>query len=104
MASHGVRNHGFGRDVSPFDIESAHRLSCELGEFLTANAPTDQFVSLRHGSGKSLTAYTLTEHSCVVKLRTPVGRLRFYELPRDTVETTIDRLKRHDWRQMDSGA
>ncbi|WP_336361261.1 hypothetical protein [Haladaptatus sp. ZSTT2] len=103
MASHGVRDQSGGCGV-PFDIESAHRLSCELGEYLTEHAPVDQSVSLRYGTGKTLTAYTLTEHSCVVKIQTPVGRLRFFELPRDTVEATIDRLRRDDWRQLDSGA
>jgi hypothetical protein len=103
MASHGVRDHAFGPGF-PFDIESAHRLSYELGEYLTEHAPPDQSVSLRHGTGRALTAYNLTEHSCVVKLRTPVGRLCFFELPRDTVEATIDRLRRDDWRQLDSGA
>ncbi|MFC6992014.1 hypothetical protein ACFQH3_09775 [Haladaptatus sp. GCM10025707] len=104
MAMRGSRDQFPVHRQVPFDTETAHRLSCELGEYLTTQPPAEPLATVRDDAGRAVTVYALTEHSCVVRFRTSVGHLRFFEVPRADVSTTIDQLRQRGWQPVDSGA
>lgn len=64
-------------DVVPFDLQHLTRQSWKLGSRVVEDA--DRVGEWRHtGGGWTLTAFDATDETLVLRLRTPVGRGRFY--------------------------
>ena len=63
------------------DIERIESLSWPLGDRITAKADAQQCFRFAHQrSARTVTAFEVTDYTCVLRLRTPVGREKFYGL------------------------
>ncbi|PCR90788.1 hypothetical protein [Natrinema ejinorense] len=87
MSSHESRSQGttgrHGRpliaDLFDIDIERVESLSWSLGNRVTVEADADRRFRLAHQqSTRTVTAFEVTDATCVLRLRTPVGREKFY--------------------------
>ena len=98
MATHGPRN-GVGTGISlpdavPFDLPHLTRLNWELG----SRVVDDEDASL-HGewarTGRSwlLSIFRVTTNTVVMRVRTPVGRERFYGAAEQDLESALPRLE-----------
>jgi hypothetical protein len=79
--------------VVPFEVDCPSRLSWELGSRVVG----DDDVTLRGewehtGSSWTLALYRVTTHTDVVRLRTPVGRERFYGAARMDLDAAVPSL------------
>ena len=64
-------------DTIPFDLQNLTRQSWKLGSRIVDDA--ERIEEWRHaGGGWTLTAFEATDETLVLRLRTPVGRSRFY--------------------------
>ncbi len=66
-------------DRVPFGLDAAESLSWALGSEVVAAKPECARLERTDGSG-SLAAFRATEHTVVVRVRTAVGREKFYGL------------------------
>ena len=67
-------------DVVPFDHSTLTRLSWELGSHVVDEGPSARVGRWeRVGSSWSLSVFRVTTETAVVRVRTPIGRQRFYE-------------------------
>lgn len=87
MHSHENRSQGAGglrgRDLIAhlFDVDSerVESLSWPLGNRVTDDADAPRLFRLTHRrSARTVTAFEVTDYTCVLRLRTPVGREKFY--------------------------
>ncbi|MCG1002229.1 MULTISPECIES: hypothetical protein [Halobacterium] len=72
---------GQGRIMServPFPLDAAECLSWDLGAELVERK--SECARLERADGGSLTAFEATDHTVVVRVRTAVGREKFYGL------------------------
>ncbi|MFC4543398.1 hypothetical protein ACFO5R_15820 [Halosolutus amylolyticus] len=98
MATHAPENGGDAGaelpDVVPFSLPYLSRLSWELGSRVV-----DDDESTRHsewertGSSWTLTVFRVTDNTVLLKIRTPVGRERFYGAARSDLQTVLPRLE-----------
>ncbi len=65
-------------DRVPFGLDAAECLSWDLGSELVERKR--ECARLERADGGSLTAFEATEHTVVVRVRTAVGREKFYGL------------------------
>ncbi|RZH67436.1 hypothetical protein [Natrinema altunense] len=107
MSSHENRSQGalgrHGRSLiaSLFGVERGHveSLSWSLGNRVTADADATQLFRFAHQrSARSVTAFEVTDYTCVLRLRTPVGREKFYGIANADIET---RPVPDDWVRTD---
>jgi len=103
MSSHENRSQGpLGRrgrhliaHLFDVDIERIESLSWPLGDRITTSADATQRFQFSHQrSAREVTAFDVTEYTCVLRLRTPVGREKFYGLA--AVDVAPD-LTATDW-------
>ncbi|WP_254763834.1 hypothetical protein [Natrinema marinum] len=88
MRSHENRSQGAngrwrGRELVArlFDIDTSRveSLSWSLGNRVTVEADATRRFELAHRrSMRSVTAFEVTNYTCVLRLRTPIGREKFY--------------------------
>ncbi|WP_226483031.1 hypothetical protein [Natrinema amylolyticum] len=87
MSSHENRSQGTmsrrGRDLIAhlFDVDGGRveSLSWPLGNRVTVEADANRRFRFDHRrSHRTLTAFAVTDDTCVLRLRTPVGREKFY--------------------------
>jgi len=65
--------------VVPFDLSPLSRLSWELGSRVVDDAESARLGRWEHvASARSLSLFRVTGETVVIRLRTPVGRERFY--------------------------
>lgn len=82
--------HVFGIDTG--NVES---LSWDLGNRVTDESDASREFSLPHRrSNRSITAFAVTDNTCVLRLRTPIGREKFYGVANADLD---DRPDRSDW-------
>ena len=107
MASHESRHKnarassapsGTLRGVVPFDTRMAAPMSWELGDRLARQDDTSRVASFENPTrNTSLTVFEATEHTHLVRVRTPVGREKFFGVARRDVD--LDALRAEtDWR------
>jgi len=98
MSSHENRSQGpmdrRGRNLVAHlfdvDIERIESLSWSLGNQIIAEGDTDQRFRFDHQrSTRSVTAFEVTDYTCVLRLRTPVGREKFYGVASADVEPNL---------------
>ncbi|AGB32245.1 hypothetical protein C488_11248 [Natrinema pellirubrum DSM 15624] len=87
MSLHGDRSQGArdrrGRELIAhlFDVDTGRieSLSWSLGNRVTVEADAERLFALDHRrSARTVTAFSVTDYTCVVRLRSPVGREKFY--------------------------
>lgn len=97
MSSHENRSQGAvgrrGRDLVAhlFDVDATHveSLSWPLGDRVVGEDDATQLFRLAHRrSRRTVTLFEVTEYTRVVRLRTPVGREKFYGIA--DVDVTTD--------------
>ncbi|WP_440770718.1 hypothetical protein [Natronorubrum sp. DTA28] len=98
-----MATHGFQRDADagvslpeavPFDQSQSSRLSWELGsQVVDGNDVSLCGEWTRPGRTWRLSIFRVLANTAVVCVRTPVGRERFYSLPRRDVESAMARLE-----------
>lgn len=107
MSSHENRSQGAmgrrGRDLIAhlFDVDAEHveSLSWSLGNRVTVEAGADRLFRFDHRrSTRTVTAFEVTDYTCILRLRTPVGREKFYGIANADVAT---RPARDDWVRTD---
>ena len=95
MSSHENRSQGAmgyrGRhliaNLFDVDIERIESLSWSLGNRITTDGEPDQRFRFDHKrSTRTVTAFEITDYTCVLRLRTPVGREKFYGIARADLE------------------
>ena len=67
-----------------FDPSVGTTLSWALGRRIIGDEESTRLFERREGR-RTLTAYAVTDHTCVVAVRSPVGREKFYEVSRDAL-------------------
>ncbi|RLM53979.1 hypothetical protein DVK02_11165 [Halobellus sp. Atlit-31R] len=97
MAAHSNQENGTATtdlpDVLPFDLSYLTRLSWDLG----TRVVTDDESTLRGRWAHTRTSWTLsvidvTENTALLRLRTPVGRERFYGTTQAELSTALSGL------------
>jgi hypothetical protein len=64
--------------VVPLSLPRTTRLAWELGTRVVEDAESTPEGAWTHRSGWRLSMFSVTEHTVVLRVRTPVGRERFY--------------------------
>lgn len=82
--------------VLPVDLPSAESLSWELGRRIVRDGVPRLVFAENVRFGSSLTAFDVAEHTCVVRVRTPVGRETFYGTTKAALRRGVDELRRRD--------
>lgn len=80
MATRGQQGSGPALpDIVPFDPPTLTRLSWELGSRVVDDEASTRIGRWdRVGSSWSVSAFQVTDETVVVRVRTPIGRQRFY--------------------------
>jgi hypothetical protein len=79
--------------VVPFDLSPLTRMSCELGERVVADEDATHRGEWAHVVGTwKLSVFEVTDHTVVLRLRTPVGRQRFYGAAQADLESVRPQL------------
>lgn len=97
MATHGFQN-GSGAgislpDVVPFDFLHLTRLSWELGSRVVDDDGTLHSEWEQTGRPWLLSVFRVTDNTVILRIRTPVGRERFYGAAQLDLETALPRLE-----------
>jgi len=109
MSTQSARDGAVGRgegglpDAVPVSVERTTRLSWELGDRVTSGADATLAAAWRcHGAPWTLAVFDVTDHTAVVRVRTPVGRELFYGLADADVEAVRTALAAApDWDRRD---
>ncbi|QLG47485.1 hypothetical protein [Natrinema halophilum] len=93
--SQGVTGHQRGRKLIArlVDVGSEHveSLSWHLGNRVTVEADAERRFELAHRhSRRTVTAFEVTDYTCVLRLRTPIGREKFYGVANADVSSRFD--------------
>ncbi|WP_049981346.1 hypothetical protein [Halolamina rubra] len=91
-------------DAVPLDLRNLTRQSWKLGSRIADEA--GRLGKWRHaGGGWSLTAFEATEETLVLRLRTPVGRSRFYGAIESEFREAVSGLSSSPaWERVDADA
>lgn len=107
MATHGSQD-GAGTGVSlpdavPFDLPHLTRLSWELGTRVVDGEDASLHSEwTRTGRSWVLSVFQPTENTVVMRVRTPVGRERFYGAAEQDLESALPRLESASrWRRLE---
>ncbi|WP_435069543.1 hypothetical protein [Haloplanus sp. C73] len=80
-------------DAVPFDASSVSRLSWELGARVVADDESTRVGRWDHvRSARSLAVFRVTGETVVVRVRTPIGRERFYGVACMDIRDALPRL------------
>ncbi|WP_265108109.1 hypothetical protein [Halosolutus halophilus] len=98
MATHAPQNGGDAGaelpDVVPFTLPHLTRLSWELGSRVVGDDESTLHSEWeRTGSSWLLSIFRVTDNTVILKVRTPVGRERFYGAARSDLQTARPRLE-----------
>lgn len=97
MATHGSQNGKHMRvslpDTVPFDLPHLPRLSWELGSRIVEDDATLHSEWERTGTSWVVSVFRATSNTVVVRVRTPVGRERFYNFAEMDLETVLPQLE-----------
>ncbi|WP_336136352.1 hypothetical protein [Natronomonas amylolytica] len=90
-------------DVVPFELSHLTRMSWALGSRTVGDdAATVIGRWEKRDGGWALAAFAVTTETAVIRLRTPVGRERFYGAIRSEVRTATRELEADDaWRAIE---
>jgi len=107
MAVHDGRN-GSGDcvtlpDVVPFSLHHLTRTSCELGTRSIEDDAATLLGRWRHGTDRwELSAFAVTDETALIRVRTPVGRSRFYGAIQSELSSAVRTLEASThWRRTD---
>ncbi|QFU82675.1 hypothetical protein [Natronorubrum aibiense] len=97
MATHGFQNGG-GAGVSlpdavPFDLPHLTRLSWELGSHVVDDDGHLHSEWEQPGGSRSLSIFRVTDNTVIIRIRTPVGRERFYGAAQLDLEQALPELE-----------
>ncbi|MDQ2050552.1 hypothetical protein RBH26_08635 [Natronolimnohabitans sp. A-GB9] len=113
MAAHGFQGEtesgtGTGRGVSlpdaiPFDRAQLTRLSWELGSDVVDDEEATRHSEWTHtGRRWALSIFRVTSNTVVIRVRTPVGRERFYGAAEQDLEPALEGLESEScWNRLD---
>lgn len=94
-------------DVVPFDLSALTRLHSDLGEVVVADDGSTLRGEWRHAASRwrlsvyDVTGDAVTGDAVVLRVRTPVGRRRFYGAARADFESVCPAIDgAEDWRQV----
>lgn len=77
----------------PVSIPARNELSWTLGDRVTTEADATLLGECEHDrSHRSVALFSVTDHTVVLRVRTPVGRHRYFGATRTEAEGTLDRL------------
>lgn len=97
MATHGFqrgKNTGISLpDAVPFDLPHLTRLSWELGSRIVEDDATVHSKWERAGNAWEVSIFRATSNTVVVRVRTPVGRERFYNFAALDLERVVQPLE-----------
>ncbi len=98
MAAHGVQDSGGNcpglPDVVPFELPYLSRLSWELGSRVVDDAEATLRSEWEHeGAAWALSIFEVTANRAVLRLRTPIGRERFYDAASREVASAVPPLE-----------
>lgn len=105
MATHGSRPSGDGDTglpgVVPLDLAHLNRLSWELGSRVVDDDESTLRGEWTHtGSTWEVSVFDVTSETVAVRVRTPIGRERFYGAARMDLETALPALEEAtDWQR-----
>ncbi|SEQ32829.1 hypothetical protein [Natrinema salaciae] len=95
QGSLGRRGRALVAHLVGVDTGRVESLSWSLGNRITVEADANQrFRFVHRRSARSVTAFDVTDETCVLRLRTPVGREKFYGVAKADLVT---RPERDDW-------
>ncbi|AEH36757.1 hypothetical protein [Halopiger xanaduensis] len=109
MATHGFQDGGNANagaslpEAVPFELPHSTRLSWELG----SRVVEDEAATLRGewestGRAWSVSIFRVTENTAVVRVRTPVGREKFYGAAELDLESALPELRSAPrWRRLE---
>ncbi|WP_253737570.1 hypothetical protein [Halohasta salina] len=89
-------------EAVPLDLEHTTRLSWELGSRVVDDEAAALDGRWRQAeAGWGLSVYRVTNHTDILKVRTPVGREQFYGVTRTEFTTAVSTLEAADrWQQV----
>lgn len=100
MSSHerGPTNGDAGHRLPgvPVDLPSAESMSWELGQRLLGEGVPRLVTAENDRFGGSLTAFDVAEHTCLLRVRTPVGRESFYGTTKAALRRGVAALEAHE--------
>ncbi|WP_229121584.1 hypothetical protein [Halapricum desulfuricans] len=87
--------------VVPFDLSPLTRLSCQLGERIVSEDESIRRGEWTYVDGTwSLSVFEVTDYTVVLRVRTPVGRQRFYGAIQTDIESVEPQLEAADgWQR-----
>lgn len=106
MAVHGTRDRRIDPaslpGIVPFDVPHLSRLSWELGSRVIENG-AEPVGRWRHAGRRwELSAFGVAENTVVIRIRTSVGRERFYTAIRAELQSSLPELESAAaWRRVD---
>ncbi|GAB6860538.1 hypothetical protein ACFR97_08620 [Haloplanus litoreus] len=107
MAIHGSRPSGDADTglpgVVPLDLTHLSRLSWELGSRVVEDDESALRSEWTHtGSAWEVSIFDVTSETVAVRVRTPIGRERFYGAARMDLETALPALEEAaNWQRLD---
>jgi hypothetical protein len=98
MAVHGTGDADTGGgalpEVVPFDLPHLTRLSWELGTRVVEDEESTLHSDWEHvGTPWSLSIFQATSHTVLIRVRTPVGRERFYGTTQSDLEQSLPQIQ-----------
>ncbi|WP_435126982.1 hypothetical protein [Halobaculum sp. D14] len=90
---------GSAHPALPFSIPHSSQLTWELGSRVVDDEEATALDAWQHADSRwEVTAFEVAAHTRVLRLRTPVGRERYYGVADDGFDTATDQLERaRDW-------
>ncbi|ARS91827.1 hypothetical protein [Natrarchaeobaculum aegyptiacum] len=106
MATHGTHGTQPGASLPtalPVELPALTRLSWELGSRIVSDEETIHLEEWeRTGSTWALSIFRVTDNTVVLRVRTPVGRQRFYGAAQLDLEEALPRLEAApDWNRLE---
>jgi hypothetical protein len=107
MSTHAAEQHGGSTatlpDALPFTLGPLTRLSWELGDrIVTGEETTCHSRWEATDAGWSLAVFRTTSHTDLLRVRTPVGRIRFYGAVHGDIRQALSALERDaNWTRAD---
>ncbi|MCQ4333227.1 hypothetical protein KM295_06980 [Natronomonas sp. F2-12] len=107
MAVHGTRDAGAGLatlpEVVPFEIPHLSRLSWELGSRVIEGTESVHAGEWRHARGRwRLSVFEVTDNTVLIRVRTSVGRERFYDAMQSELESALPAIEASaSWRRIE---
>jgi len=89
-------------DILPIDRGAIESLSWGLGSRVTGDGAAQLFEAGNRATGSTLTVFEATDHTCIVRFRTPVGREKYFGVAAADLRPMLERLlDRGDWQSRD---